>query len=483
MNEGLGADAPLLTDLYQLTMAAAAYRSGAHRRDAVFHLFYRRAPFGGNYALAAGLEPAMEWLERMRFAPEAIEWLRGLEAPGGGQLLADDFLAWLASTPMSLDVDAMPEGSVSFAHEPLVRVRGPVVQCMLAETALLCFVGFQSLVATKAARVVRAAAGAPVLEFGLRRAQGVDGALSASRASFIGGCASTSNVLAARRLGIPVRGTHAHSWVMLFESELEAFEAYADAMPANAILLVDTYDTLEGVRHAVTIGERLAARGHRLAGIRLDSGDLAELAKGARHILDAAGLREARIVVSNDLDEGVIESLRAQGAPIDVYGVGTKLVTAYDQPALGVVYKLAAVRDAGGDWQPRVKVSEQPIKTSIPGVLSVRRHLDREGMMIGDILHDDADGEPDGSFVEDGIESRLHSASHRDLLVPIFRAGRRVRPPDSLAEVRARAASELASLPAPVQRHLHPQRYRVALTPQLTSRRAALVAAAKRGTP
>ncbi len=284
---------------------------------------------------------------------------------------------------LKIDIDAMPEGTVAFPHEPLLRVRGPIIECQILETALLNILNFQTLIATKASRVVHAAQGDQVLEFGLRRAQGIDGALAASRAAYIGGCHATSNVLAGKLFGIPVRGTHAHSWVMSFENELEAFAAYAQAMPNNCVFLVDTYDTLEGVRNAIRIGNVLRDSGHRMVGIRLDSGDLAQLSVDARKLLDEAGFTDASIVASNDLDEKLIESLKHQGAKISIWGVGTKLVTAYDQPALGGVYKLGAIQDSDGRWVPKIKLSEQLIKTSTPGILQVRRYF-HQGCMAAD---------------------------------------------------------------------------------------------------
>ena len=257
-----------------------------------------------------------------------------------------------------------------FPHEPLVRVRGPIVHAQLVETTLLTLVNYQTLVATKAARVCQAAHGAPVLEFGLRRAQGLDGGLGGSRAAYIGGVAGTSNVLAGKMFGIPVRGTHAHSWVMFHESEPAAFRAYAAALPGNCTFLVDTYDTIEGVANAVAAGRDLRATGHALGGIRLDSGDLAHLSIQARAMLDEAGFPDAKIVASNDLDETLIGNIIDQGARIDVWGVGTKLVTCYDQPALGGVYKLGASKGVDGAWRDAIKLSEQPIKISNPGVLA-----------------------------------------------------------------------------------------------------------------
>ncbi len=323
-----------------------------------------------------------------------MAYLATLSGNDGRPLFEAAFLDYLRGLRLAVDVDAVPEGTAVFPHEPLVRVRGPMLHCQLLETPLLTIVNFATLVATKAARVALAARGDPVLEFGLRRAQGIDGGLAASRAAYVGGCHATSNVLAGKRFGIPVRGTHAHSWVMSFDDELESFEAYAAAMPNNCVFLVDTYDTLEGVRHAAAVGQRLQAAGHKMVGIRLDSGDLAYLSIEARKILDAAGLADAAILASNDLDERLIESLKQQGATIAVWGVGTKLVTAYDQPALGGVYKLGAIQDDAGAWHHKLKLSEQTAKTSTPGVQQVRRFFHADGSADGDAIFDELTGPP-----------------------------------------------------------------------------------------
>jgi nicotinate phosphoribosyltransferase len=333
--------------------------------------------------------------------------------------------------------------------------------------------------------VTQAARGAPVMEFGLRRAQGIDGGLAASRAAYIGGCAATSNVLAGKLYGIPVSGTHAHSWVMFYDDELAAFRAYADALPGNVTLLVDTYDTIEGVRHAIAVGHELRAHGHRLAGIRLDSGDLAYLSIVARRMLDDAGLADAKIVASNDLDEVVIASLFEQGARIDSFGVGTRLVTSYDQPALGGVYKLGASRDASGAWQPHIKLSEQPIKISNPGNLAVRR-LRRDGELVADIIYDSEVGvsHPDRPALHD-IEDPLRPPAlpafddAQDLLVRYLDRGTLVAAPDSVEDARARAARELAQLSQRTRRFLNPQPYPVGLDPHVHTRKQQLVAAAR----
>jgi nicotinate phosphoribosyltransferase len=424
-----------------------------------------------------------------RFEPDDLAYLAELRGADERPLFPAPFLDHLGGLRLALDVDMAAEGDVVFAGEPLVRVRGPVLQAQLVETALLAHVGFPTLVATKAARLCEAAGGDEVLEFGLRRAQGPDGGLTASRAAYVGGCAATSNVLAGRRFGVPVRGTHAHSWVLAFDSEPEAFAAYADALPNNCVFLVDTYDTLEGVRHAVRAGEALRARGHRLLGVRLDSGDLAYLAGEARRLLDAAGFADARVLASNDLDERLVASLRTQGAPIAVWGVGTKLVTAYDQPALGCVYKLTAVRDApeaGGAWRPRVKVSEQAAKTTTPGVLQVRRYRGPDGALLGDMIVDELAPPPDGAeaAMVDPLDATRRKrfaagAPYAPLLAPVFRAGARVRAAAPLDEARARARAALAALHPGVRRFDNPHRYPVGLERGLYDRRTALVLAAR----
>src|SRR6266567_275139 len=323
----------LLTDLYQLTMAYGYWKTGKADQEAVFHLLFRKQPFQGGFTLSCGLADSIQYLLGFKFETFDLEYLGKLKGNDRKRLFEPAFLKYLGGLKLRLDVDAIPEGTVVFPQEPLLRIRGCILQAQFVETALLNLVNFQSLIATKAARVCLAAQGDPVVESGLRRAQGIDGALTASRAAYIGGCAGTSNVLAGKVFAIPVKGTHVHSWVMSFENEVDAFNAYADVLPNNCIFLVDTYDSLQGVRRAVEVGKRLRKRGHKLAGIRLDSGDLAYLSIETRKILDAGGFKNAVIVGSNDLDEHLIASLKQQGAKINMWGVGTMLVTAYDQPA------------------------------------------------------------------------------------------------------------------------------------------------------
>jgi nicotinate phosphoribosyltransferase len=308
-------------------MASAYWKSGIADTEAVFHLVFREAPFNSGFTVAAGLAEAIEYLREFHFEDSDLEFLSTVKGNDGRPLFERAFLDYLKQLRFTCDVDAVPEGTVVFPQEPLVRVQGPILQGQLIEAALLNFLNFQSLIATKAARICHAAGGQKVVEFGLRRAQGVDGALTAARAAYIGGCAATSNVLAAKLYGIPLVGTHAHSWVMAFGDELAAFAAYADAQPNNCVLLVDTYNTPQGVRHAIEVGRKLREQGHELAGIRLDSGDLAYLSIQARRLLDEAGFNKAAIVASNDLDEYIITSLKQQRAAITIWGVGTRLIT------------------------------------------------------------------------------------------------------------------------------------------------------------
>lgn len=476
----------LLTDLYELTMAYAAWKEGIARREASFVLSFRRNPFEGGFTVAAGLEAAVDLVEHLRFREDDLDYLAGLRGADGAPLFDRGFLEALAALEPAVDVDAVPEGTVVFPHEPLVRVSGPVIPAMLLETALLTVVNFQTLVATKAARVCLAARGEQVIEFGLRRAQGIDGGLAASRAAYVGGCHATSNTLAGRLFGIPVRGTHAHSWVMLHDSELEAFLAYARALPGNCVFLVDTYGTREGVRHAIEAGRWLRAQGKELLGIRLDSGDLAWLSQEARRMLDEAGFPKATVLASNELDEVVIQSLKDQGARIAVWGVGTRLVTGQPEAALGGVYKLGAVRAGpGAPWQPRVKLSEQIEKTTIPGILQVRRFA-RGGEFFSDAIWDETLGLPAPSVIVDPADPlrRRELAADlpgEDLLVPVFRGGRRVYDPPPLEESRARTGAQLARFHAGVKRFLNPHAFPVGLEKRLHELRAELVLAARGG--
>jgi nicotinate phosphoribosyltransferase len=474
---------PLLTDLYQLTMAYGYWKSGTHEREAVFHLTFRKNPFRSGYSIACGLADAIEFVEAFRFADDELAYLSTLRGNNDAPLFEEGFLDYLRGLRFTCDLDAIPEGTVVFPHEPLLRVRGPILQGQLLETALLNIINFQTLIATKAARVCQAAEQDPVLEFGLRRAQGIDGALAASRAAHIGGCAATSNVLAGLRYGIPVKGTHAHSWVMSFETEEEAFEAYAAAMPNNCVFLVDTYDTLAGVHTAVRVGRRLRERGHEMVGIRLDSGDLAYLSIEARRILDEGGFPKAVIVASNDLDENIISSLKQQEACVGIWGVGTKLVTAYDQPAVGGVYKLGAIRDPGEPWQYCLKLSEQTEKVSNPGLQQVRRFC-ANGEFVGDMIFNEGEGPHGADLIVDPADSTRTKkmpaeAVAEDLLVPVFRQGECVYAPPSIGAIRERTKEQLAGFHGGVKRFLNPHRYPVGLEPELHRLKTELILKAR----
>jgi len=473
----------LLTDLYQLTMAYAYWKSGKAEQEAVFHLLFRTQPFQGGFTVASGLADSIEYLRGFKFEESDLDYLGELTGNDGKRLFAPAFLKYLGHLKLRLDVDAIPEGTVVFPQEPLIRVRGAILQAQLVETALLNLFNFQSLIATKAARVCLAAQGDPVVEFGLRRAQGINGALTASRAAYVGGCAGTSNVLAGKVFGIPIKGTHAHSWVMSFDNELEAFNAYAEALPNNGIFLVDTYDSLEGIRHAIEAGKRLRKRGFKVGGIRLDSGDLAYLSIQARKMLDSAGFKEAVIVASNDLNEHLIASLKQQGAAINVWGVGTMLVTAYDQPALGGVYKLSAIRKPDGTWAHKIKLSEQAVKVTNPGVLQVRRFRQAREF-IGDAIYDETRPLSKRVTIIDpaDVTRRKHfsaTTKYEELLVPILRRGKLVYDPPALKAIRTRAQEQLAMLHPGVKRLDNPHEYPAGLELTLHQLKTELILRAK----
>lgn len=440
----------LATDLYQLTMLQGYF---LQRRDpeVVFELFFRRAPFGGGYALAAGLEEAVAAAAALRFCPRDLEYLEGL------RLFRAEFLQFLEGWRFRGALHAPPEGTALFPGEPLLRVTARLTEAQLLESLLLNVINFQTLIATKAARVVQAAGGGGVFEFGLRRAQGPDGALSAARAAYVGGVHGTSNVAAGARYGIPVSGTMAHSWIQAFGDEQDAFARYAELYPQRTILLIDTDDTLKsGLPHAIPVLAALRERGGRGFGVRLDSGDLGALSRAVRAQLDAAGLQAARIVVSSDLDETRIAALRDVGAPIDAWGVGTRLVTAHGDPALGGVYKLVAVREeCGRGWQPIAKRSEEPGKATLPGIKQVLRRYPADGAAAtGDLLCLANEAEALAAAPAGG-ERRV------PLLAPQMRAGVRLAVPEPLTAIRERAAASLAGLPPPVRALRAPARYPV----------------------
>jgi nicotinate phosphoribosyltransferase len=470
----------LLTDLYQVTMAYAYWKSGVADREAVFHLFYRKEPFKGGYAVACGLDLAIDFLNDFRFEVSDIDYLKTLKGYDNEPLFEEGFYEYLKVLTFTCSIDAVPEGTPVFINEPLVRVRGPLLQAQLIETILLNLINYQTLVATKAARICQAARKSPVLEFGLRRAQGIDGAIAASRAAYIGGCSSTSNVLAGKLFGIPVSGTHAHSWVMSFDNEIDAFRQYAEVMDNNCIFLVDTYNTRHGILNAIEVGKTLKAKGKKLVGIRIDSGDLAYLSQMAREMLDDAGLHDTKIVATNDLDENILESLHDQDAKIDIAGVGTKLVTAYDQPALGGVYKLSAIKNSEGIWENKVKLSEQTIKINIPGIQQIKRYY-KNGEMVADMIYDTRLGYPENPVIIDPNDPTKRKNIHapdmeeKDLLVPVFINGEMVYNRPDLNDIRKYAAEELKKLHPTVRRFVNPHIYVAGLEHRLYENRLRLI--------
>lgn len=448
----------LLTDLYELTMAYGYWKNDLVDREAVFQLFFRKHPFQGSHAISAGMQVALEFLENFHFNDEDLSYLAGLKNPAGGALFEPAFLDYLQKFELQLDVDAMEEGTPVFPYEPLVRVKGPILQAQIMESALLNIINFQTLIATKASRVRYAAQDDHVVEFGLRRAQGIDGAIAASRASFIGGTDSTSNVLAGKLFDIPVMGTMAHSWIMTFDEEADAFQAFAKAMPKNCVFLIDTYDSIHGVEKAIQVAKELGEEIDMLA-VRLDSGDLNVLSQEVRKILDQEGFHKTKIMATNELTEQIIRDLKQQGAKIHFWGVGTNLVTAKDQPALDGVYKLSAVQDKNHKWQPRLKISEQVIKTTNPGISQVRR-FSHKGRYVADMVYDEDLGPSDTicHHTDPGSKMRIDpSWQHQDLLVPMLRKGKRVYSDRSLKEIREKTMSELEKFDPSMKRLLNPQ--------------------------
>ncbi|MCH4220690.1 MAG: nicotinate phosphoribosyltransferase [Eggerthellaceae bacterium] len=474
------AEYELLTDLYQLTMAQGYWKCGKVDEKACFNMFYRGNPFNGGFSIACGTAQLADLIDSFEFTAEDCAYLASIQAPGGGQLFDPEFLDWLLSLRLTVDIDAVHEGTVVFPYEPLVRVTGSIMQCQLLETALLNCINFQTLIATKAARVCLAAQ-TPVAEFGLRRAQGLGG-IWASRAAVVGGCASTSNVLAGKEFDIPVSGTHAHSWVMAFDDELEAFRAYARIFPTNCVLLIDTYDVRQGLEHAITVGLEMRERGERLAGVRIDSGDLSWLAKMARARLDEAGLNDCGIVLSNDLDEYSIQAIRDEGADVMSWGVGTKLATAFDQPTLGGVYKLAATRMPDEeDWQERVKITEQANKLTLPGVLNVRRYYHDNGLIAGDMVYDiNHDINEKEKIIDpaDSMRQKVLAGKRYDLLLhPLARDGKTCLEPTyrNAMAAQQRAKDELEKLDKSQKRILNPHSYPVGLESGMFKRRRTMV--------
>jgi len=463
----------LLTDLYELTMMQGYFKHKAQNETVIFDAFYRTNPCNGGYAIAAGLEQLIKYIKELHFSKQDIDYLQGLG------IFEEDFLEYLANFKFSGDIYAIPEGTVVFPREPLVKVVAPIMEAQLIETAILNIINHQSLIATKAARVCYAAKGDGIMEFGLRRAQGPDAGIYGARAAVIAGCVGTSNVLCGQLFDVPVKGTHAHSWIMSFPDEYTAFKTYADMYPSACILLVDTYDTLgSGVPNAIKVFTEMREAGIKLGyyGIRLDSGDLAYLSKKARKMLDAAGFTDAVISASNDLDEYVIESLKAQGAAITSWGVGTNLITSKDNPAFGGVYKLAAIMGENGEFIPKIKLSENSEKVTNPGNKTVYRVYEKEtGKIKADLicLVGETFNENEPLLLFDPLEpwkkTKLAAGTYtlRELLVPIFKNGECLYESPKVMDIRSYCLQEQDTLWEETKRFVNPHQIYVDLSKKL----------------
>ncbi len=462
----------LLTDLYELTMMQGYYEYRMNPR-VVFDMFFRRQPFDGGFSVFAGLQDLLTVLENLQFSDEDIEYLASLG------MFHRDFLDFLKEFRFRGDVYAVDEGTTVFPHEPLIRVHASLMEAQLIESVLLNVINFQTLIATKTARIFLAANHGKVAEFGLRRAQGIDGAVSASRAAYIGGAGATSNVYAGKRFNIPVTGTMAHSWVMAFDDEREAFERFADLYPDASVLLIDTYDTLDsGIQNAIAIGRRLKEQGKPF-GVRLDSGDIEYLSMQVRRALDAAGLTDATIAASNELNEDIIHQLVAAETPIDLWGVGTHMVTGGSQSSFSGVYKLAA-KEVNGEFQPVMKVSDNPEKSTNPGIKQVYRFLDRKGSPIADLIAFDEDGidsEHVYNFHHPYMDYRHFSMKPRGPVVPLLKPrmkdGARVGEQPSLAQMQELARKNLDALDQSFRRIINPHIYKVSISDTVKNAKSA----------
>lgn len=466
----------LLTDFYELTMMNGYFEKGKNDEIAVFDVFFRQHQLI-TYSIAAGLEQVVDYLENLRFSDEDVEYLRGLNT------FSEAFLEYLKGFSFTGEVYSVPEGTFVFPGEPILTIRANVLQAQLVEAAILNIINHQTLIASKAAKVCYVAEGDKVMEFGLRRAQGPDAGVYGARAAMIGGCSSTSNVMTGKLFGVPVSGTQAHSWIMDFPTELDAFRAYADVYPDGAMLLVDTYDTLKsGIPNAIKVFDELSKKGHKPVGIRIDSGDLAYLTKKARKMLDDAGYPDTKICASGDLDEKLIASLKQQGAKIDLWGVGTKLITSADMPALGGVYKLAAIME-GDKYVPKIKISNNAIKITNPGFKTLYRIYDEDGMAFADLiaLKDEVFDQTKPLTITHPTERWKKTTfepgkyTMRELSVKIMENGKRCQPKPTLKEICAYCESEKATFWDEYKRIDNPHIYKVDLSDKLYDLRNGMI--------
>ena len=465
-------DLTLLTDLYELTMMQGYYEQGQNA-IVVFDVFFRQNPCSNGYSVCAGLAQVIDYIKKLNFTYEDVDYLRSLG------IFSEDFLHYLSGFHFSGDIYAITEGTVVFPKEPLLKVVAPIMEAQLVETAILNIINHQSLIATKTSRIVSAAKGDGIMEFGLRRAQGPDAGLYGARAAMIGGCVGTSNVLAGQTFDVPVMGTHAHSWIMSFSDEYTAFKHYAELYPDNCTLLVDTYDTLKsGVPNAIRVFQEFkdAGRPFKKYGIRLDSGDLAYLSKQARKMLDAAGFTDAAICASNDLDEYLLHDLKVQGAAIDSWGIGTNLITSKDCPSFGGVYKLAAIQNEEGEFVPKIKVSENTEKITNPGNKTIYRIYDKKtGKIRADLIcfADEVYDISQDLLLFDPIDTwkktRLTGGSYtmRELPIQVFKEGRCVYHSPKVMEIREYRQKELNTLWDETKRLVNPHEVHVDLSNEL----------------
>lgn len=468
----------LHTDKYQINMMYAHWVNGSHKRKAVFEAYFRKLPFGNGFAVFAGLERIAQYISELRFTEEDIRYLSEQE-----ENYTPAFLEELLQFHFKGNIHSMKEGAIVFPDEPLIRVEGTIMEAQLVETAILNFMNYQTLIATKASRIKQVAPNDILLEFGTRRAQEADAAVWGARAAYIGGFHATSNMLAGRMFGIPTKGTHAHSWVQSFASEQEAFDAYAKVLPDGVTLLVDTFDTLRsGVPHAINTAKKLEAVGKRMNAIRLDSGDLAYLSIKARKMLDDAGLPYVKIVASNDLDENTIMNLKSQGAAIDTWGVGTQLITASDQPSLGGVYKLVEIESADGTMIPTIKISSNPEKVSTPGKKEVYRIIGTNGKALADyISYPEEDAPRSGTRLKLFNPMHPYLKKHVDryealpMLEPIYINGFQVYKLPELEEIRRYHQEQLDLFWPEYLRTLNAEVYRVNLSELVWDRKQKLI--------
>ena len=462
----------LLTDLYELTMMQGYYEKGQNE-NVIFDVFFRQNPCNNGYSVCAGLDQVIDYIKNLHFTYDDVDYLRGLG------IFKEDFLHYLSGFHFSGDIYAIPEGTVVFPKEPLLKVVAPIMEAQLVETAILNIINHQSLIATKTSRIVFAANGDGIMEFGLRRAQGPDAGLYGARAAMIGGCVGTSNVLAGQMFDVPVMGTHAHSWIMSFQDEYTAFKTYAEMYPDNCTLLVDTYDTLKsGVPNAIRVFQEFKDAGKPLIkyGIRLDSGDLAYLSKEARKMLDEAGFPEATICASNDLDEFLLHDLKMQGAAIDSWGVGTNLITSKDCPSFGGVYKLAAIQNEEGEFVPKIKISENTEKITNPGNKTIYRIYEKaSGKIKADLIcfADEVIDPKQDLLLFDPMDTwkktKLAGGTYnvREILLPIFKNGECLYKSPTLKEIAAYCREEKDTLWDETKRLFYPHRVYVDLSQKL----------------